>query len=85
MSTVGSIPYGNEVREKPEHLKSLEVIVKLVKVADRRLALLRRYEWVDVFIDNGGYGDKWIKQCLCCKSERDDGHATACELAEELK
>ncbi len=52
--------------------------------AVHRLALLRRYEWVDVFIDNGGYGDKWIKQCLCCKSEQDDGHADGCKMAEEL-
>ena len=56
---------------------------KLKSTADRRLGLLRRYEWIDVFIDNGGHGDKWIKQCLCCKSERNDGHADGCEMDAE--
>ncbi len=65
--------------------EALDTIKRYHAESTRLRGLLRRYEWVDVFIDNGGYGDKWIKQCLCCKSERDAGHADGCELAEELK
>ncbi len=49
--------------------------------ADRRLALLRRYEWIPHYV--GGHVE--YHYCPECNNIKGHGHADGCELAAELK
>lgn len=51
----------------------------------RAAEMLRKHEWRDVFIDNGGYGDHWELQCPSCHAAQKDGHADDCALAALIR
>ena len=53
--------------------------------ATRLRGLVEEFEWVECFVDNGGYDDHWDHRCPKCLKSKDEGHADDCELAKELK
>ena len=57
---------------------------QLAVAREKNEGLREVVEWIDVFVDNQGYGDTWIKQCLLCKQTKEDGHAPDCQR-QELK
>lgn len=46
----------------------------------RAAEMLRKLEWQDVFLDNGGYGDHWELQCPSCHAAQKDAHAPDCPI-----
>ena len=42
------------------------------------LEALRAVEWVDHFIDNDGYDDRYIVICPWCHNEEADDHGSGC-------
>jgi hypothetical protein len=56
-----------------------------LQVENARLrAALEAVEWLEIFIDNGGYDDHWEHRCVWCRNEKDDGHADNCQRQRAL-
>ncbi len=78
---VMSIPVDKERDPDVIIADALKLSEELQETADRRLGLLRRYEWIPQFRDHASQ----FHFCPECRQIRQDGHAVGCEMDKELK
>ena len=64
------------IKFRAQAFETVEELERWVEIADKRLELLKRFEWVADELND--------YYCPICYQDRDQGHTDDCELAEAI-